>query len=116
MKKRIFPILFPLILFLYMGSSFAAPARAPAARIQLSFNGETAECSVSLTAAGQKIKATLELLEEDTLLASWSDSGSSVLVIEGKHQVKSGHTYTVEVYGTIGGKDFEATPISRTCP
>lgn len=116
MKKRILPILLPLVLILCMGSSSAVLARATFVRNYISFNGKTAECSVSISAAGQKIDATLELWEKDTLLDSWTGSGYDVLRIEGNHRAVSGHTYTVKVNGTIDGIDIKADPVSKTCP
>lgn len=116
MKKRILPILLPLVLLLCMGNSSAVIARAPAISPRIAFDANTVNCSASITAVGKSIDATLELWEGNTLLDSWSGSGSSALVLEGSHSAVSGHTYTVKVHGTIGGSDFTATPFSRTCP
>ena len=115
MRTRIFSVLLSLTLVLYMGST-AAYARSTRVVPELYFNGKTAECYVYIREIGQEIEATLELWEGRTLLDSWSGSGSSVLTLEGSHRAASGHTYTVEVYGTVGGESFEGIPVTATYP
>ena len=115
MRTRIFSGLLSFVLVLYFGSTVAY-ARSARVVPELYFNGTTAECSVYIREFGQKIEATMELWEGSTLVNSWSDSGSSVLTLEGSYRATSGHTYTVEVYGTIGGEPFNGVSSSKTCP
>ena len=113
MRNRVLPALLSMALVVCLGTS-AAEARASTILPQLSFRGNTVECSVMIREPGQQITATLELWEGCTLLDSWSGSGSSVLNLEGSHRAVSGRTYTVEVYGTIDGEAFEAASLSKT--
>lgn len=115
MRNRVLPAVLSLVLVVCLGTS-AAEARATTVFPQLSFRGNMVECSVMIREPGQQITATLELWEGQTLLDSWSGSGSSVLMLEGSHRAVSGRTYTVEVYGTIDGASFEAPSTSKTCP
>lgn len=115
MKTRILPALLSLVLVLCVGST-EAKARYMDVWPELSFDNTTAECSVVIMEWGKTISATMELWEGNTLLDSWSDSGVSALTLEGSHRAVSGWTYTVEVYGTIGGEAFEAPLVSKTCP
>lgn len=116
MRTRIFPGIVSLAMILCMGLGVAEARRAPSVMPQLSFSGTTVECSAEIWGAGKSIEATLELWEGRTLLDSWSGSGSSVLMLEGSHRAASGRTYTVEVYGTVGGESFEGIPVTATCP
>ena len=77
----------------------------------LTFDGATANRSVSITALGKPITATLELWQGSTRVASWSDSATSRLIIDEDYSVDKGKTYTLKVSGTIDGK-----PLAETCP
>ena len=115
MRTRILSILLSFVIVLCMGIG-VAEARSAIVRPQLLFDGSTAECYVYIRSPGDEIEATMELWEGRTLLDSWSGSGSSVLTLEGSHRATSGHTYTVEIYGTVDGEPLDVTPVSETCP
>lgn len=117
MKKRMRAILLAtVILSSLVISAAAAQARTIDAVPVLTFDGTTANCSVSITALGKSITATLELWRSDTLMDSWSDSATSRLIIDEDCKVTPGQTYTLKVNGTIGGVPFTGTPITGTCP
>lgn len=115
MRTRVLNSLVSLAMVLCMGIN-VAEARAAMIRPQLLFDGATAECYVYVRSPGDRIDATMELWEGNTLLDSWYGSGSSILTIKGSHRVTSGRTYTVEVHGTVGGEFFEGVPVMATCP
>ena len=117
MKKRIRAILLATaILSSLVISAAAAQARTIGAVPVLTFNGRTANCSVSITSLGKPITATLELWCSDTLVDSWSDSATSRLIIDESCIVTPGQTYTLKTSGTIDGVPFTGTPVTGTCP
>lgn len=115
MKKRFVPLILVFVMLLTLGANAAAESRATGATPELSFSETTANCSVTITSPTKKIEAALSLWDGNTLIDSWSGSGTTVLVITGSTAVVDGRTYTLKVSGTIGGVAFEGTPISRTC-
>ncbi|MBQ3930756.1 MAG: hypothetical protein II725_00580 [Firmicutes bacterium] len=78
----------------------------------LSISGNQATCSVTVRAPGKTIDATLELWQGSTLVASWSDCRTGIVVLSETVTVVSGLTYTLTVSGTINGVAF--TPQSVT--
>lgn len=76
--------------------------------------GNTATCSVRITAAGKEIDATLELKQGSTVIASWSDTATGSLTLSGTVTVTSGVTYTLTVSGTIDGIAFTPASITKT--
>lgn len=116
MKKRIVPIfLVAAILSALVATAAAAASRTADCTPTLSFNGTTAKCSVSITAIGKPIAATLELWQGSTRVAQWSDSAASRLIISEECKVTKGKTYTLKVNGTINGVSFTGTPVTGTC-
>lgn len=116
MKKGLTAIVLVLVMVIRLGiSASAAEARADTVTPQLSFNGTTAECEVTITSLGKSITATLELWQGSTLLESWDGAATTRLVINESCTVTKGKTYTLKVNGTIGGEAFEGTPFSATC-
>ena len=76
--------------------------------------GNTATCSVTLSAPGKAIDATLELKQGSTVIASWSDNDIGLLTLSGTATVVSGITYTLTVYGTIDNVAFVPASITKT--
>ena len=96
--------------------SHAAVARAVVPKANLEFNGTTAICSVRVTEVGKTIKATMQLWQGNTLVDSWSGSGTSTLRLSETHSVTKGKTYTVRVTCTVNGSSYAVNPITKTCP
>ena len=117
MKRRLMSSLlaFALLSSLVI-SAAAAETRSNNQVPSLSFDGTTANCSVSIMAIGKSITASLELWRDNIRVAKWSDSATSRLIISEEHSVTSGETYTLKVSGTIDGEPFTGTPVTRTCP
>ncbi len=117
MKKRmIFFLLATVMLPSLILSVAAAEPRDAHYAPNLSFDGTTANCSVSITALGKPITATLELWQGSTCIASWSDSATSYLIISEECSVTNGQTYTLKVSGTIDGEPLSGIPTTAICP
>lgn len=103
-----------LLLFLFSCvTAYAAEPRAVSARPSLSFSGTTATCKVYIASSGH-INATLSLWQGNTLVDEWSDSGDSILSINGTCNVSKGKTYTLTVTGTADGETISGS-ISKYC-
>lgn len=115
MKKRLLYSLLVLALLLVLSTPVFAQERLNNAALTLSFNGTTASCSALIKGNGA-INATLELWQGNILVNSWSNSGTTGIVIQGSATVSHGQTYTLTVTGTVGGTTINATPVTGTCP
>ena len=115
MKKRFLSVLLVLTLMSSMMAAYAAEPRFSHYVPVLSFSGTTANCSVSITAVGKPITATLELWQGNTRLTSWSGSATSYLTIDKTYSVTAGRTYTLKLSGTIGGEPFDSTSTTAAC-
>lgn len=113
MKIKLIPMLLVLILSLSITTN--AVLRAKQVSPSLSFSGKTATCQVIISGYGI-IDATMELWHGKTLVASWSASAFSSLLLLEEHSVISGYTYTLSVSGTIDGVPFTGSQVSKTCP
>ena len=114
MKKRISVVFVFLVLCMLVSIPAFAAQKASMVEPSLSFTGTTANCSVSITALGKTISATMELWHGSTRLASWSDNGTSLLSLSETYPVVSGLSYTLKVSGTIGSAPFN-TELSAVC-
>jgi hypothetical protein len=103
-----------LVVILALSLSVSAAMTAPSITKSLTFNGTTANCSVSVRDSGKTINVTMELLRGDVSLGIWSDSGTSLVTLDESLTVATGMIYTLKVYGTINGVPFEAAPIIRS--
>lgn len=117
MKRRFAAaILACLMTVALVTSAYAAEARAIVATPSLSFSGTTATCKLSVVKPGAAIDATLELWSGNTLLASWSGTGTSRVIISKTKTVTRGQSYTLKAHGTVGGATLTVAPVTKTCP
>lgn len=117
MKRRFAAaILACLMTVALVTSAYAAEARAIVATPSLSFSGTTATCRLSVIKPGAAIDATLELWSGNTLLASWSGTGTSRVIISKTKTVTRGQSYTLKAHGTVGGATLTVAPVTKTCP
>lgn len=107
MKKRFVPLFFVFVLILSLSANAAEP-RANLVIPNLSFEDTTANCSVTITAPGKAIKATMNLWYGNQLVDSWSGTATSALFLSGSAQAVDGRMYTLTVVGTIDGTAFTA--------
>jgi len=117
MKTKIISILLILALAFNLSvSAMAVEARADSISPSLSFSGTNANCSVTISAIGKNINATLQLWQGSSLIATWPVSGTSYAANGGSVRATSGATYTLKVVGVIGGELIDALPVNGTCP
>lgn len=103
-------------LLLDLTVAHAKVTRAVVPKASLEFNGTTAICSARVTEVGKTIKATMQLWQGNTLVDSWSGSGTSTLRLSETHSVTKGKTYTVRVTCTVNGSSYAVNPATKTCP
>ena len=119
MKRRIyaFALAFSLMLALTV-SAFAAELRIAGYTPELSFNGNTATCSVSCRGSNSKdeIEATLTLYQGIKYVDSWSDSGTYSVFISESCKVESGKSYRLVLEYSINGESKQPVSVSGTCP
>ena len=99
MKKKMIPLLLLVAVIL----TVTASARVPIVRPALSFTGTTANCEVTVQSPGDDISVNLELWRGATRLKTWSDSGTTFVVINETYTVQKGSTYTLKGSYTLNG-------------
>ena len=114
MKKRMISLALILAFMLCVGAN-AAESRFQGITPTLSFEGNTANCSVNIIEPGAEINATITLWNGSRVVDSWSGSGISVLYVSGSCSVTSGTNYTLKVTGMIDGVPIQGIPVSGTC-
>ena len=116
MKKRIVSfVLAAVMLSSLIITVVAAEPRATSYKPSLTFNGTTANCSITIIDIGKPISAVLELWHGSIRVAAWSGSATSRLIISEECTVTKGETYTLKVSGTISGVSFTGTSVTGVC-
>lgn len=92
----------------------AVSARVPVVSPSVTFNGTEATCFVRITAdrPADEISATMELWQGNTLIDSWSGTGTWSLKMEKTATVAKGKTYDLVINYSVNG--VEKTPVSTT--
>ena len=113
MKKRFVAVFF-IISMLLMLPAHAATARAIVVTPSLKFDGTTATCFVRIGAdkPADEISATIELWQGNTLIDSWSGTGTWSLKMEKTATVAKNKTYDLVINYSVNG--VEKTPVSTT--
>lgn len=115
MKRKWISIIVTVLLVAFMSANALAAVRSTSYIPSLSFSGTIANCKVTIVANGKSINGKLELWCGNTLIDSWSGSGTSRIVLSGKHSVTRGKTYTLKAYGTINGVSFFVPSVTKVC-
>jgi len=117
MKKRMGLLLVILAMMLTV-PAFAAQLRSAAVYPNLSFNGTTATCMVSVEGerATDRIEVDMELWEGNVRKNMWSTSGTEYIEFERTASVTRGRTYTLKAYATVNGRDLPMSSVTKTCP
>lgn len=115
MKKRFAPLVLVFVLILSLSANAAAPRAEAGILPSLTFTGTTANCSVTITAPGKDIEATITLWYGNRVIDSWSGSGSSLIAISGSAGVIMGEEYVLRVTGSIDDVPFDVVRVSGTC-
>lgn len=119
MKKRV--VTFVMAIALAVGATLCSTAaagietRAIQIRPALTFNGTTATCEVLVVSGTDDLDVTMTLKRGNTVLDSWSESGTGYVLMTEHYTVTKGVTYTLQISGTRNGVPFEAQPVTRTC-
>lgn len=120
MRKRVTARVIALLLICMMCAQVAqaAGAKAAGSYLDLTYDGETAICSVLCKSegAGDKVEVTLTLYRADKAVASWSGSGTYSTTVSGTHKVTSGETYRLQVEYSINGVEKPIKAITKMCP
>ena len=115
MKKQ-FLCLLLVLSAIFAVSAYAASDRTIDVYPHLEFNGTKANCSVTILGerTTDKISATMELWQGNTLIDDWSASASGILKIDETTTVAKNKTYTLTVEYTVNGVEQTPVSISRT--
>lgn len=113
MKKH---VILPIVIVFALLFNTSAMAVTDYTRVtpQLSFNGTTATCTLTIH-TDYEVNANLRLYHGTTCIASWPGSGEYLLVISGKCDVVKGETYTLIAYYTINGILTTSPAVTGTC-
>ena len=116
MAKRIASVALALLVVLSI-SAAAVTTRTPSVQPSLTFQGTTANCRVYARGdnSSDKVSATIELRQGNTVVDSWSTSGSGWINWSGSASVTRGRTYTLVVNVTINGTKYSPINISKIC-
>ena len=116
MKKKSIALVL-LMVMMFTVSAEAVELRAISAKPRLSFSGQTAYCSATITSnPTDSISATLTLYQGSNYVDSWTDSGQGRLILSGQTSVRSGRSYTLKVSYTINGTAQAPSSTTSTCP
>lgn len=112
--KRSLAIL--LIVGLLLSIPVHATVKGMTYRPQLSFDGNTANCSIIISAnADDEITATLKLWRGNTCLATWTETGTGHLRIVETKSVTVGYAYMLTADVTLNGSTQPRTITSAMC-
>ena len=114
-NKRLFSILIATLLAANICVNASATTRARRTSLNLTFSGSTAICKVMVQDSNKEISTTMQLWRGNTLVATWSGSGTSYVYLSKTKAVTSGTTYTLKAFGTINGIPFTLAPVTKTC-
>lgn len=94
----------------------AAEPRLAVPEPSLEFSGATAICEFRIADTGQSIRVTMELWNGDTLVDSWTKTGTSTVTMSETCAVNRLRNYTLQVSGTSGGVPFGPVSVTKRCP
>lgn len=116
--KKVALIMALLLVMLVPVSAEASVARIPQTNPLLSFNGTTANCSVTIYTgdSSASVNATVQLWQGNTCLKTWYASGTGFLAFSGTQSVTSGVQYKLTVSATVNGSSLSVPTVTKTCP
>ncbi|MBO4915535.1 MAG: hypothetical protein J5449_10050 [Oscillospiraceae bacterium] len=115
MKKTVVSTVLALALLLTVSVNAAGNSLKSVSSPNLTFSGTTAKCSAQIIEYSKQINVTMELWTGNTLLKTWTETGRDYVEVKGEYSsVEHGKTYTLKVYGTLGGIAFSARSRSKT--
>ena len=116
MKRRIFSLTVLFLLMLGITAQAIEP-RATGGNPVLTFDGTTAECSVTCTGnrSSDQVEATLTLYHGDSYVDSWNATGKLRVSLFGECNVKRGETYTLVLTWSVNGTKQPSASTTKTC-
>lgn len=115
MKKRALVIALILAFMLSM-TAYAVEPRTKDTTPVLSFDGTTANCSVTIVEAGAEIEVTLRLYKGIYCMNSWPGSGTGYVKVSGTHIATAGDICSDTACGAISScKDLHHKSSSHFC-
>ena len=118
MRKRLWALITAIILFVSIPlTAYAAAPRALMISPQLSFNGTTASCSLTVTAnsVNDEIEAVIKLWSGSTCLKTWTAEGNGYLFFCEEYNATKNKEYTLTATVTINGVEETTASVSKTC-
>ena len=85
--------------------------------LSLTFDGTTAICEAICTgnSSTYQVKATIELYQGNTYLASWSNEETYFVAVSGQRGVTRGKSYTLKLTYTINGVAQPEQSVTKVC-
>lgn len=116
MKKIALLLVIILVISIPLSVSAVEPRALDIAPL-LRFNGNTANCEVTVVGnnMSESIEVTMELMRGTYCVASWTSSGYGYIHMKETATVTSGRTYQLVVYVTFRGDSLSPVSVSGTC-
>lgn len=118
LQKKVISLLLVLAtLFTCPLHSKAESLRASTVWPSLSFNGTTAQCSVSVTAdkMSDSIEIVVKLWRNNICIKTWENSGIGYLIFNKSTIVTKGYTYILTADVTLDGVTQPTVSVSKFC-
>lgn len=118
MKRRVVILLIAMMIIASMPVyAFANTSRILVIVPSLSFEGTTANCSLTVTGnnSTDRIEAVIKLWYGDTCLETWSKSGTGYLFFNDTHSVVWNREYTLTADVEINDVPKPTASISKKC-
>ena len=116
MKRRVVVIIAMLVTLLTI-SAEAVGLRAIGGMPRLTFNGTTAQCSITCTGnkSTDQVEAKLTLYQGGSYVDSWDGNGKFRASVHGECAVKKGETYTLVLTWSVNGTKQPSTSTTKVC-
>ena len=119
MTRRVITVILTIIVvFTVATTALAAQDRSASVNVDLTFSGTTATGSASVdgNSSSDTISVYVELWRGNTLIKSWTDSGTGSVDSSRTANVVHNQTYTLKAYAIINGVSMPVASVTRTCP
>ena len=114
MKKKV--IIAVTVLALLAASAYIYATVSAKGTLTMDIENETVNCSYEISATGKLISARMDLYAGEELVDSWEGSAEDRLVLKGQSYARSGVLFRLECSGTVGDREFTASPVEKQCP
>lgn len=106
-----------LVIAMAVPFAYAAEPRVAGVTPSLSFDRDTAICSVTCRGnnSSDELDVVMTLYQGSRYIDSWSRSGTGRVILTGECSVDSGLTYTLKIDFSINGQAKPSVSTSNTC-